>query len=194
MRLAVLSSTRGTNLIAMVHAIQEKRLNASIEIVISNKKEALILSRAQSFGLSTAFVDANGLTREVFDNQVNELLEKHAIDLIVLVGYMRILSGNFVNKWKNKIINIHPSLLPHFSGKMDLAVHEAVLAAGVSESGCTVHYVTEELDAGPIILQKRCAVYADDTPLSLKERVQALEGEALVEALHRLTKQDLSLE
>jgi len=182
-RLAILGSTRGTYLTAMMEAIQQKRLLATIEIVISNKPNAVILERAKSYGLLTQFVDSQGLTREQYDQHISSLLQQHAVELIVLIGYMRILSADFVTTWENKIINVHPSLLPAFAGKMDLEVHRAVIAAGVKETGCTVHYVTQDVDAGPILLQKKCAVYSGDTPEELKKRVQQLESEAIVETL-----------
>ncbi len=182
-KLGILGSTRGTNLVAIVDAITQKKLSAQIEIVVSNREDAFILERARQYHLRKQFVDAKGLSREGYDEKVSTLLKQYDIDLIVLIGYMRILSKTFVNTWKNKIINVHPSLLPAHAGKMDLAVHEAVLQAKEKETGCTVHYVSEEVDAGPIILQKRCAVLAGDTPEALKARVQALEGEALVEAI-----------
>lgn len=185
---AILSSTRGTNLTAIVEAIQQKKLPASIDIVLSNKREAQILDRAASYGLRTQFVDSMGLTREAYDQKLSVLLQQYAVDLLVLMGYMRILSAAFVAEWKNKIINVHPSLLPAFAGKMDLDVHRAVLESGVKETGCTVHYVTEEVDAGPIILQKKCSVLPLDTPEILKKRVQQLEGEALVAAIASLTQ------
>lgn len=187
MRLAVLGSTRGTNLTAIIDAIRGQRLHASIELVFSNKQDALILERAAHYQLKTAFLSAQGKTRDTYDEEVSVLLKKHHIDLIVLIGYMRILSHAFVREWKNKIINVHPSLLPDFAGLMDLSVHEAVIDAGKTETGCTVHYVTEEVDAGPIVLQKRCPVLPADTPETVKQRVQALEGEALVAALKQFS-------
>lgn len=185
-RLGILGSRRGTHLTAIYQAIQQKRLSAYIKIVISNKAEAVILERARSYALLAQFVNSQGMTREQFDQHISSLLKQQHVDLVVLIGYMRILSADFVNTWKNKIINVHPSLLPAFAGKMDLDVHNAVLAAGVKETGCTVHYVTQEIDAGPIILQKVCAVYPDDTAENLKIRVQQLEGEALIEALEKI--------
>ena len=105
---------------------------------------------------------------------------------MVLVGYMRILSVEFVSCWQNKIINVHPSLLPAFAGKMDKSVHQAVLESGLKETGCTIHYVTEHVDAGPILLQKTCPVLAADNADLLKSRVQQLEGEALIEVIDGL--------
>lgn len=186
-RLAVLGSTRGTNLSAIIDAVSKRQISASLEIVISNKEHSGILEKARAAGVAARYVPAKGLSREAYDQQVSELLHDHQVDLVVLVGYMRILSDAFVKEWKHKIINVHPSLLPAFAGMMDMAVHEAVLQAGVAETGCTVHYVTEEVDAGPIVLQKTCMVDPKDTPEQLKERVQQLEGPALVEAIASLT-------
>ena len=182
-RLGILGSTRGTNLSAIVEAIHLGGLQATIPIVASNKEKAGILARAASYGLCREFVNPANQTREQFDRQLTKLLTDHQVDLVVLIGYMRILSAEFTSTWKNKIINIHPSLLPAFAGLMDLDVHRAVLAAGAKQTGCTVHYVTEEVDAGKIVLQKSCSVLADDTPQSLKKRVQLLEGKALIEAI-----------
>ncbi len=182
-RLGILGSTRGTNLTAIVAAIEQNRLPATINIVISNKSEAGILSRAQAYGLATQFINPNELSREAYDQAVSAVLQQKNVDLVVLIGYMRILSAEFVKTWANSIINVHPSLLPAFAGKMDLEVHRAVLASGVKETGCTVHYVTEEVDAGPIVAQLKCPVLEGDTPETLKQRVQQLEGEALVQAI-----------
>lgn len=183
MRLAILGSTRGTNMAAIVDAINQHVLNASIELVISNKRDAYILERAKQYNLPHLFVDPTDLTREAFDEQISAILSDHHIDLIVLIGYMRILSASFVARWENKIINVHPSLLPAFAGLMDLDLHRAVLASGAKETGCTVHYVTAEVDAGPIIWQERCWVQDGDTPDTLKQRVQVLEGGALIKAI-----------
>lgn len=185
-RLGILGSNRGTNLAPIMQAILDGRLQASVEVVVSNKPDALILAKAREFSLPAQFIDPTGLSREAYDARVSEALSHYSVDLIVLVGYMRILSAVFVREWQQKIINVHPSLLPAFAGQMDLAVHEAVLAAGVKETGCTVHYVTEEVDAGPIVLQKSCPVLTQDSAITLKERVQALEADALVHAISHL--------
>jgi phosphoribosylglycinamide formyltransferase-1 len=186
-RLAILGSTRGTNLDAIVEAISQHQLAASIEIVISNKSTAYILERARSYGLTTEFVDPDGLTREGYDLKISDLLLQYHVDLIVLIGYMRILSPAFISRWENKIINVHPSLLPAHAGKMDMDVHKAVIADGDKETGCSVHYVTEEVDAGPVIIQKKCPVLTLDSPQNLKDRVQKLEGAALVEAIAKVS-------
>lgn len=182
-KLGILGSTRGTNLLAIQTAIVERQLDAEIKIVISNKSDALILKRATCYGLPTSFVDPNNLSREDYDEKLTEILMANEVDLIILIGYMRILSAKFVNAWENKILNVHPSLLPAFAGKMDLDVHRAVIAEGLQETGCTVHYVTHDVDAGPILLQKKCNVLTADTPETLKARVQQLEGEALTNVI-----------
>ncbi|MFI4918993.1 MAG: phosphoribosylglycinamide formyltransferase [Legionellales bacterium] len=182
-RLGILGSTRGTNMLTLIEAIHQGLLPATIEVVISNKAHAPILDRAKNKGLQAQYLSAEGLTRAEFDQKISALLHQHQVDLVVLIGYMRILSAEFVTQWHNKVINVHPSLLPAFAGKMDVAVHQAVLDSGIKESGCTVHYVTQQVDAGPIVVQKKCPVLIDDTAESLKERVQKLEGVALVEAI-----------
>lgn len=182
-RLAVLGSTRGTHLLTLVNAIQQKRLAATIEVVISNKADALILERAKEHQLPAIFIAPEQLTRDQYDQKIAQTLQRYPIDGIVLVGYMRILSASFIKQWRNKIINVHPSLLPAFAGGMNSDVHRAVLASGVQETGCTVHFVNEIVDSGPILAQKKCAVLPTDTLESLKQRVQNLEAEALVDVL-----------
>lgn len=181
-RLGILGSTRGTNLLAVQQAISSHLLPASIALVVSNKADALILEKARNAAIPDFFVDPTG-SRQDYDRRLHQLFCRYEVDLIVLIGYMRILSAEFVKAWRYQMINSHPSLLPAFSGLMDWDVHRAVLQAGKKQSGCTVHYVTEEVDAGPILIQKTCPVLTDDTPESLRSRVQQLEGEALVAAI-----------
>ncbi len=188
-RLGILGSTRGTNLQALINAIEKKTLDASIEMVISNKESAYILNRAKTQGLSARYIPVNGLTREQYDAELSAALKASQVDLVVLIGYMRLLSADFVKTWQHRVINVHPSLLPAFAGKMDLDVHQAVLDAGHQQTGCSIHYVTEEVDAGPLLVQKTCPVLAGDTAETLKQRVQALEGEALIEAIKVIIKQ-----
>ena len=183
LRIGVLGSTRGTLLQAL---LAEK---IEISLVLSNKQEAFILERAKQNNIPAQFVNPANLSREEYDQAISATLKNHKIDLIVLIGYMRILSKSFVNEWMQKIINVHPSLLPLFAGKMDEAVHQAVLDANMQETGCTVHYVTEEVDQGAMIIQKKCPVLSTDDVSQLKSRVQSLEGVALVEAIRLLTRQ-----
>jgi formyltetrahydrofolate-dependent phosphoribosylglycinamide formyltransferase len=183
-KLGVMGSTRGTDLQAILDAITNKTLNAKVELVMSNKKDAYILTRAKDHGCATHLHTISGKTREVFDEEVSEIFEDAGVDLILLIGYMRILSAGFVDRWWGKLLNVHPSLLPKYGGGMDKDVHQAVLDAKETESGCTVHFVTHEVDAGPIAVQLSCAVDPDvDTADTLKARVQELEGRALIQAV-----------
>ncbi len=189
-RLAVLGSTNGTNMLRLFSAIQQQQLAATIDVVLSNQLEAKILLRAQEHNVPAVFIDAKQTTRDEYDQLISAQLRLFDIDLIVLIGYMRILSAAFIDDWRGKIINVHPSLLPAFAGKMDRQVHQAVLDAGVTESGCTVHLVTELVDAGPIVIQKKCPVFPNDSVDNLRSRVQQLEGEALIEAIQKIMKDD----
>jgi len=182
-RLGVLGSTRGTDLEAIIKAINEERLPATIEAVISNREDAYILERARKHGLEACFISHKDKSREKFDAEITHVLKAKRVELVLLIGFMRIFSDQFVEQWQGRILNVHPSLLPAFAGGMDMDVHEQVLKAGVTETGCTIHFVTKEVDAGPIVLQKRCPVDPDDTPETLKAKVQALEGEAFIEAI-----------
>ncbi|ALB01939.1 phosphoribosylglycinamide formyltransferase [Francisella persica ATCC VR-331] len=183
LNLVILGSTRGTNMQAIIDAIVNKQLNAQISIVISNKQNAYILQRAVQHDIVTKLIISKGVSREQYDELLVSEINKYNPDLILLIGFMRILSPIFIKAFKGKILNIHPSLLPKYAGLMDLAVHQAVIAAGDSVSGCTIHQVTEEVDGGDIILQLKCDVTKDDTAESLKAKVQALESEAWVEVI-----------
>lgn len=178
-RIAVLASTRGTDLQAIIDEIKTGRLDVELNVVVSNKKDCYALERAREQGFDTLFINPKGKTREEFDHEMMIELKKREIDLVCLVGYMSILSNEFVRAFEKKIINVHPALLPKFGGKdaIDKSVHEAVIASGDKETGMTIHYVTEEVDSGPIIVQKKCTVAPNETPDSLKEKVQTLEKE-----------------
>lgn len=182
-QLGVLGSTRGTDMAAILEAIENGRLNACVAVVISNKPDAEILEKAHAANIDALFLDPAGKTRELYDEDISRVLTKHGVELVLLIGYMRILSKAFVEKWRDRILNVHPSLLPAFAGGMDLNVHEEVLKAGVKETGCTIHFVDETVDGGKILVQKRCRVLPSDTPDTLKARVQKLEGEAFIEAI-----------
>jgi phosphoribosylglycinamide formyltransferase-1 len=183
LKVGVLGSTRGTALQGVLDAIAAGALDVEIVLVASDKQAAPILERAAKYGVRAVFVDPSGLKREAYDEQVSELLREAGAELVLLIGYMRIVSAKFVETWRGRLLNVHPSLLPAFGGLMNQRVHEAVLSAGVSETGCTIHQVTEEVDGGPIVLQKRCAVLPGDTVETLKDRVQTLEQIAFVEVL-----------
>tara|TARA_Y100001970_G_scaffold286464_2_gene408708 strand:- start:1778 stop:2362 length:585 start_codon:yes stop_codon:yes gene_type:complete len=186
-KLGVLGSTNGTDLQAILESIKDKKINASVKIVISNQEHAFILERAKTQGVKACFVSHKNKTREEFDREVTSLLEEHNVELILLIGFMRILSQEFCHRWQDKILNVHPSLLPKYAGGMDTNVHEEVLLNGEIETGCTIHFVTEDVDSGPILIQKSCAVEENDTVETLKKKVQALEGQAFVEAINLVT-------
>ena len=188
LHVGILGSTRGTASQSVFEAIAAGQLAAEVSLVIANKPDAPILARAGRYGAPALFMRPKGCTREVFDAHVTYALQQTRVDVVLMAGYMRIVSAAFVRAWQGRLLNVHPSLLPAFGGLMDRQVHEAVLAAGVSESGCTVHQVTEEVDAGPIVLQKRCPVLPGDTVESLRDRVQTLENTAFVEVLQNWSR------
>jgi len=195
LRIAVLGSTRGTDLQAIIDSIREGKLYAEIVCVISNKKDAYILERARMNGIEAIFLDPKGLSREEYDRIViRELEKREPIDLILLIGYMRILSKVFVDRFRWRILNIHPSLLPAFAGGMDLEVHKAVLDYGVKVTGCTLHFVDEGVDTGPILIQKVVDVSDDDTSVTLKAKVQKKEQEALIEAIRIFQEKVIRIE
>ena len=181
--LGVLGSTSGTDLQSILDAIGAGKLDAKVSVVISNRENSYILERAKKHNTPNVFINHKGKVREDFDSEMTNILKKHNVDLILLIGFMRILSSTFCSNWAGKILNVHPSLLPKYAGGMDTNVHEQVLKNNDKETGCTIHLVTEEVDGGPIIIQKRCEVDSNDTIDSLKSKVQILEGEAFLEAI-----------
>lgn len=189
-KIAVLASTNGTDLQAIIDEIKAGNMpGIELALVASNKKDCYALQRAQEQGYKTLFVDPKSKSRKEFDAELAEQLKQHNIDLIVLVGYMRILTPEFVRQFPKQIINVHPSLIPKYSGKdfYGQSVHEAVLANHETQSGMTIHYVDEGVDTGEIILQKTCPVIPADTPETLKAKVQALEKKWYPEVIRQLS-------
>ena len=183
-KLAILGSTRGTDMQAIIDAIETGELEAKIEIVISNKPKAYILERAKKNNLENICLEKKqNESREDYDDKLIKKISNYKIDLILLIGWMRILSPVFIKNYQNKIINVHPSLLPKFAGGMDKNVHTEILQANETETGCTIHYVDETVDGGKILLQKKCNIEPNETPETLKTKVQKLEGEALIESI-----------
>ena len=182
---AVLVSGGGTNLQALIEAQKRGELGrGEIKLVISNRKNAYALQRAENNGIETAYVKMRR-GDSACENELLELLQKKGIDMLVLAGYLAILSENIINAYRNRIINIHPSLIPSFCGMgyYGLKVHEAALEYGVKVTGATVHYVNEIADGGKIILQKAVDVREDDTPETLQLRVmQEAEWKLLPQA------------
>lgn len=181
LRIAVLASGSGSNLQAVLDACEEDRIDGDVVVVASDHRDAKALTRAKRHGAAAVFVDPADRTRREHDAEVGDALEDHGADLVVLAGYLRILSDAFVDRFRWKLINIHPALLPLFGGEgyYGARVHEAALEAGVRFTGATTHFVTEEVDQGPIILQAAVPIYRDDTPHSLQQRVLGLEHEIL---------------
>lgn len=179
-RLGILISGRGSNFEAIAGSIERGILDAEIAVVISNRSDAPGLEIARRRGLNALCLPSRGLDREVYDRTVLAELEKHRVDLVCLAGYMRLLSAVFIRRFANRILNIHPSLLPSFPG-LD-AQHQA-LTHGVKISGCTVHFVEEELDAGPIVLQAAVPVRDDDTAETLSARILREEHRIYSEAI-----------
>lgn len=182
-RTAVLGSTRGSSLVPLLDAWKASRLGVDFALVVSNRSQAGILEKGRDAGIESVAIPVKGRDRVSYDAEISDLLKSRGVELVLLLGYMRILSDAFVKDWQGRILNVHPSLLPRHGGLMDLEVHASVLSSGDRESGCTIHLVDETVDGGPIVIQKRCPVLADDTPESLKARVQVLEGAAFVEVL-----------
>ena len=182
-KIGVLGSTKGTDLQAILDAINDGQLDAEVSVVVSNRESAYILERAKSHGVPTFFIPHQGKAREEFDREMTAAMQNHGVELVLLIGFMRILSAEFCRDWHDRILNVHPSLLPKYAGGMDTNVHTEVIKNGDPETGCTIHFVTEEVDAGPILIQKKCTVTSDDTVESLKTKVQALEGDAFIEAI-----------
>jgi len=185
--IGVLISGGGTNLQSIIDSIENGYLNCSIKTVISDREGAFGLERAKAHGIETHVVDRK-LYKEGISREIERTLGD--IDLVVLAGFLSILDEDFVKNYENKIINIHPSLIPSFCGKgmYGLKVHREVIDYGVKFSGCTVHYVDKNPDAGPIILQKVVPVYEDDTAETLQKRVLIEEHKALPEAIKLISE------
>ncbi len=168
-KLAVLVSGRGSNLQAIIDSIEQDAPDIQLSIVISNVKDAPALKRAEKHGIETVFIDpAASLDRKAFDKAVIDKLKERSVDLICLAGYMRILGREFIQTFANRIINIHPSLLPAFPG---LDAQKQAIDYGVKFSGCTVHFVDEGIDSGPIIMQTAVPVFDHDDEESLAQRI-----------------------
>ncbi len=180
-RTAILISGRGSNMAALIEAARAPDFPAEIALVISNRSEAAGLTLAKRAGVATAAIDPKIYAgRDEFEGAMQAMLDIHRVELICLAGYMRILGAPFVNRWRGRIMNVHPSLLPAYRG---LHTHERALADGVVEHGCTVHFVEPELDAGPIIARARAPVLPGDDAESLAARVLALEHQIYPAAL-----------
>ena len=191
-KVAVLVSGGGTNLQALIDAQGSVIKNGEIALVIANKADAYALTRAKNAGIETAVVLKTDYENQTaFEDAIIDLLTSHEIDLIVLAGFMAILSEHFTSRFPKRILNVHPSLIPSFCGKgfYGLRVHEAALSYGVKVTGATVHFVNEIPDGGEIVLQKAVAIRASDTPETLQKRVmQQAEWKILPKAVELVSK------
>jgi len=180
-RIGILISGRGSNMLALADAVDDGRIpNAEIALVVSDKPGAAGIEIAKARGLKTQVIERRGRSREDHDRETVAALNEAGVELVCLAGYMRLLSDYFIAAYRNRILNIHPSLLPAFPG---LDPHRQALDAGVASSGCTVHFVDETLDGGPIIAQRSVAVVAGDTEESLAARILEQEHQLYAEAV-----------
>jgi phosphoribosylglycinamide formyltransferase-1 len=189
--IGVLVSGRGTNLQSIIDAIEAKRINAEIKVVISNKPDAFAIKRAGKHGIPFEVITNEGLaSRQAYDAKLVEVLKGYGVKLVVLAGYMRILTPGFIKAFPMRVMNIHPALLPSFPG---LNVQKKALEYGVRYSGCTVHFVTEEVDTGPIILQAPVPVLDDDGVESLTKRILTEEHRIYPEAIRLFSEGKLEV-
>lgn len=178
---AVMASGGGTDFQSIIDAYESGEIDGEVKLLITNNPDAYCIERAKNHGIDHHVIDHRGKGRREHEEQITEVLDDYKPDLIVLAGYMRILTDDFVDRYRGKMINIHPALLPLFGGEgmYGEKVHQAVLDAGMKRSGCSVHFVTSEVDGGPIIDQRCVPVEEDDDPHTLAERVKEKEHELL---------------
>ena len=186
-RIAVLISGRGSNMASLIAAAKDDEYPAEIALVVSNRPEAAGLGHARAQGITTSIVDHAqfGKDREAFERALQDVLTAHRIDLVCLAGFMRLLTPWFVGQWQGRMLNVHPALLPAFKG---LHTHERALAEGVKTHGATVHFVSSEMDSGPIIAQAEVPVLPGDTPETLAARVLEAEHRIYPQALRRVAE------
>lgn len=196
LRLGVLASGRGSNLQAIIDAIEGGSLRARVAVVVSNKREAQALERARRHGAPDVFVDPKPFAgrpdgREAYDQAILEVLQKHEVELVLLAGYMKIVTPVLIRAYPDRMMNIHPSLLPSFPG---LEVQQKALDWGVKVAGCTVHFVTDEVDGGPIIVQAAVPVLDGDTADTLSARILAQEHRIYPRAVRLFAEGRLTVE
>ena len=191
LRIAVLASGRGSNLQSIIDSIEKGALNAQIACVVSDVESANALELARKRSIEALFLDPHGKTKEEYYSQIAGELEKRLVELVVMAGFMRIAPASFTSKFAGRIINIHPSLLPSFPG---LHPQKQALEAGVKESGCTVHFVTEQVDDGPAILQARVPVLEGDSEETLTERILEQEHKILPKAIELIAEGRVKIE
>jgi len=192
MNIAVFASGRGTNFAAIIRAVKKGKIKANLALLVCDNPKAKAISRAKRAGIKIALVVREDFpTKEDFENKIIQHLEEDKIDLIVLAGYMRLLSPELVARYKNKIINIHPALLPSFKGTESI---KDAFAYGIKVTGVTVHFVDEKMDHGPIILQAQVLIEEDDTLEFLETKIHKLEHKIYPEAIRLYTEGKLRIE
>ncbi|MBC8589820.1 phosphoribosylglycinamide formyltransferase [Wansuia hejianensis] len=197
LNIGVLISGGGTNLQALIDQINKGNINGKIRLIVSNKEDAYGLVRGRLAGIESIYIDPKGfIDSKEYDLKIMEEFKKKDIDLVVLAGYLKILSKEFIKNFENRIINIHPSLIPSFCGKgyYGKKVHQGVLDYGCKYTGATVHFVDEGTDTGPIILQEIVKVEEDDTLDSISDKVLAIEHEILVKAVKLFCEDKIIIE
>ena len=191
MRVAILASGSGSNFQSIIDAASRDELpNCNIVLLIANIKEAYAIERAKKHKINYKIIESSNKKREEFEQEVLKVLKENGIEIIALAGFMRILSKTFIKEYRNKIINIHPSLLPSFPGAH---AHKDVIKAGAKESGCTAHIVDEGVDTGPIIMQRSVTVDVNDDEQTLASKILPLEHQIFPKALHLLTSKKLEI-
>jgi phosphoribosylglycinamide formyltransferase-1 len=186
-RVAVLISGRGSNMAALIEAAKIDDYPAEIALVVSNRADAAGLGHARDQGVATALIDHRkfGEDREAFERALDEILRANRIEIVCLAGFMRVLTPWFVARWRGRLLNIHPALLPHFRG---LDTHRRAIAAGAKRHGATVHFVVAEIDAGPVVAQEAIDVRHDDTEAALAKRVLEIEHRLYPRALREVAE------
>jgi phosphoribosylglycinamide formyltransferase-1 len=194
-KIAVLVSGSGSNLQTIIDHIEDNKIKGEIALVVSNRSGAFGLERAKNHNIEGVFLSGKGLDDEEYNRELVKILKDRDVELVVLAGYLKIISPYFVEEFRNRIINIHPSIIPSFCGKgyYGLKVHEAAVEYGVKISGATVHFVNEEADNGPIIIQKTVEVDFEDTAETLQKKVLKVEHEILPEAVRLFCDKTLSV-
>ncbi len=195
-RVVVLVSGGGTNLQSIIDASENGRINAEVVLVISNIENAYALERARKHGIDAMFISDKKKKRRAHEEEMAEVIDRYNVDLIVLAGYLKMFTPFFIRRYHGKIINIHPALLPLFGGEgmYGQKVHKAALDLGVKVSGCSVHFVDESIDGGPIIAQKAVKIEEDDTPETLAERILKEEHILLPKAIQLFAEGRLRIE
>jgi phosphoribosylglycinamide formyltransferase-1 len=191
LRVGVLASGQGTDLQSIIDASENNMIDATVVVVISDKKEAYALERARKHNIMPVFIDPKGISRKEHETQIDKTLNKFNVELIVKAGYMRLLTPFFVNKWFGKLMNIHPALLPSFKG---VNGQGDAIEYGVKISGCTTHFTDEEMDHGPIILQAAVQVAENDTRDSLAARILEVEHQILPRTIQLFAENRLSIQ